>query len=73
MGAILVAYLEDRGLAKWDRLVFFGSAGPLRFAVTRSYYDSQVALLPADNRPRIAFFNWGGMIWACGSGIRRRR
>ncbi len=29
VGAILVAYLEDRGLAKWDRLVFFGSAGPV--------------------------------------------
>jgi hypothetical protein len=38
--------------------------GALRFSVTRSYYDRQVALLPADDKPRLAVFNWGGMIWA---------
>ena len=38
--------------------------GALRFFVTRSYYDRQVALLPADDKPRLAIFNWGGMIWA---------
>jgi hypothetical protein len=38
--------------------------GALRFFVTRSYYDRQVALLPADDKPRLAVFNWGGMIWA---------
>jgi hypothetical protein len=38
--------------------------GALRFAMTRSNYDHQVALLPADDKPRIAVFNWGGMIWS---------
>ena len=36
----------------------------MRFAVTRSYYDHQVALLPTDDMPRVAVFNWGGMIWS---------
>ncbi len=36
--------------------------GALRFALTRSYYDHQVALLPSDGRPRLAIFIWGGMI-----------
>jgi hypothetical protein len=38
--------------------------GALRFAVTRSYYDHQVALLPIDGKPRLAVFIWGGMIWS---------
>jgi hypothetical protein len=38
--------------------------GALRFAMTRSYYDQQVALLPIDGKPRLAVFNWGGMIWS---------
>jgi hypothetical protein len=38
--------------------------GALRFSMTRSYYDRQVALLPTDDNPRLAVFNWGGMIWA---------
>src|SRR5580698_10563943 len=38
--------------------------GALRFAANRSYYDSQVAHLPVDDKPRIGFFSWGGMIWA---------
>jgi len=38
--------------------------GALRFAVTRSYYEHQVSLLPRDGRPRLAVFNWGGMIWS---------
>jgi hypothetical protein len=38
--------------------------GALRFSVTRAYYDRQVALLPTDDNPRLAVFNWGGMIWA---------
>lgn len=29
VGDIIVAYLEERGLAQWDRLSFFGSARPL--------------------------------------------
>jgi hypothetical protein len=35
----------------------------LHFAVARPYYDSIVAELP-DDQPRIAVFNWGGMVWA---------
>jgi hypothetical protein len=38
--------------------------GLLRFAVTHSYYEQQVALLPADDKPRVAVFTWGGMLWA---------
>jgi glycerophosphoryl diester phosphodiesterase len=29
VGDIMVAYLEDRALARWDRLAFFGSARPV--------------------------------------------
>ena len=35
----------------------------MRFSLTRSHYDHQVALLPIDGKPRLAVFNWGGMIW----------
>jgi hypothetical protein len=38
--------------------------GALRFAANRSYYDHQVSLLPADDKPRIKVFSWGGMIWS---------
>jgi hypothetical protein len=38
--------------------------GALRFAENRSYYDHQVALLPADDKPRIGVFEWGGMLFA---------
>lgn len=38
--------------------------GALRFAITRSYYDHQVALLPIDGKPRLAVFSWGGMLWS---------
>jgi hypothetical protein len=38
----------------------------LHFAVARPYYDRAVASLPALQKPRLAVFNWGGMIWASG-------
>jgi hypothetical protein len=38
--------------------------GALRFAVNRSYYDHEVALLPADDHPRFRVFEWGGMLFA---------
>jgi hypothetical protein len=38
--------------------------GVLRFAATRSYYDRQIAQLPANGKPRLLVFSWGGMIWA---------
>ena len=38
--------------------------GALRFAMTRSYYENHIARLPFDGTPRLAVFNWGGMIWA---------
>ena len=41
---------------------YFG--GALRFAATRSDYDRQVARLPANSKPRLVVFTWGGMIWA---------
>ena len=38
--------------------------GALRFAMTRSIYDREVAFLPAEDKPHLAVFNWGGMIWS---------
>jgi hypothetical protein len=38
--------------------------GALRFSLTRSYYEQQIALLPVGDKPRLAVFIWGGMIWA---------
>jgi hypothetical protein len=38
----------------------------LHFVVARPYYDHAVASLPASQKPRLAVFNWGGMIWASG-------
>jgi len=38
--------------------------GALRFSLTHSYYEQQVALLPAGDKPRLAVFIWGGMLWA---------
>jgi hypothetical protein len=36
----------------------------LHFVVARPYYEHILARLPPDGRPRLAVFNWGGMIWA---------
>ena len=36
----------------------------LHFVVARPYYDGQIAALPADDRPRLVVFDWGGMVWA---------
>jgi hypothetical protein len=36
----------------------------LHFVVARPYYDHVIASLPHNGRPRLAVFNWGGMIWA---------
>jgi hypothetical protein len=38
--------------------------GVIHFVVARPYYDHQIALLPHTNQPRLAVFNWGGMVWA---------
>jgi hypothetical protein len=35
----------------------------LHFTVGRLYYDREIAALPANIKPRVAVFNWGGMIW----------
>jgi hypothetical protein len=40
---------------------YYGDA--LRFIATRSYYDRKIAGLPA-NQPRLAVFDWGGMVWS---------
>jgi len=34
------------------------------FIVAKPYYDRQIAALPAGEGPRLAVFNWGGMVWA---------
>jgi hypothetical protein len=36
----------------------------LHFVVARPYYERIIAGLPHDGGPRIAVFNWGGMVWA---------
>ncbi len=35
----------------------------IHFIVAKPYYDRQIAALPADGRPRLAVFDWGGMVW----------
>jgi hypothetical protein len=30
----------------------------------KPYYDKQIAVLPASQKPRLVVFNWGGMVWA---------
>jgi hypothetical protein len=36
----------------------------VHFIVTKPYYDKVIAGLPVDQRPRVAVFDWGGMVWA---------
>jgi hypothetical protein len=35
----------------------------LHFISAKPYYDRQIAAIPADQRPRLAIFDWGGMAW----------
>jgi hypothetical protein len=34
------------------------------FIAAKPYYDRQIAALPAGEGPRLAVFDWGGMVWA---------
>jgi hypothetical protein len=34
------------------------------FIIAKSAYDSKIAALPIDQRPRVVVFDWGGMVWA---------
>ena len=36
----------------------------IHFIAMKSSYDRQIAALPADQRPRLAVFDWGGMSFA---------
>jgi hypothetical protein len=36
----------------------------LHFVVARPYYAYLISELPDNGQPRLAVFNWGGMIWA---------
>ena len=36
----------------------------IHFIVAKPSYDREIAALPADRRPRLAVFDWGGMVWA---------
>jgi hypothetical protein len=36
----------------------------IHFIAMKSSYDQQIAALPADQRPRLAVFDWGGMSFA---------
>jgi hypothetical protein len=40
------------------------SGDVVHFVLARPYYDHKIASLPPTNQPRLAVFNWGGMIWA---------
>lgn len=40
------------------------SGDVVHFVVARPYYDNEIASLPHTDQPRLAVFNWGGMIWA---------
>jgi hypothetical protein len=36
----------------------------IHFVVLKPSYDREITALPIDRRPRLAVFNWGGMVWA---------
>jgi hypothetical protein len=36
----------------------------IHFIAMKSHYDRTIAALPADQRPRLAVFDWGGMSFA---------
>jgi hypothetical protein len=36
----------------------------IHFALARPGYDRQIAALPANVRPRVVVFDWGGMVWS---------
>ena len=36
----------------------------VHFIVAKPYYDRQIAALPTGEGPRLAVFDWGGMVWA---------
>jgi hypothetical protein len=35
----------------------------VHFTIAKPYYDRHIAALPADQRPGLAVFDWGGMVW----------
>jgi hypothetical protein len=40
------------------------SGDVLHFALAYPYYEHRINSLPRGSQPRLAVFNWGGMIWA---------
>lgn len=40
------------------------SGDVLHFVLARPYYERKIASIPRTDQPRLAVFNWGGMIWA---------
>ena len=36
----------------------------IHFVAAKPFYDRQIAALSAEQGPRLAVFNWGGMVWA---------
>jgi hypothetical protein len=36
----------------------------VHFIISKPHYDREIAALPADQRPRLVVFDWGGMTWA---------
>lgn len=36
----------------------------IHFIIAKPSYDREIAAVPADRRPRLVVFDWGGMVWA---------
>lgn len=71
VGAMMVAYLEERGLAQWSRLAFFGSARPLsRLATLRPEARTWSAGAAARCLAQYLLFGWAGHVpKACAGGV----
>jgi hypothetical protein len=65
LAAVLPVVVCVAGLDFWSFVRGCNYLGDvLHFVVALPYYDHIVARLPRNERPRLAVFNWGGMIWA---------
>ena len=71
VGRIMVAYLEEQGLAEWSRLTFFGSARPLaRLESLEPEVRTWSAKFTARCLSQYLEFGWAGRVSkACGDGI----
>jgi hypothetical protein len=56
---LLVVALDPTGFVRSCNYV----GDVIHFAVAKPSYDRQIAAVPADRRPRLVVFDWGGMVW----------